>query len=55
MCSWEHKELNNIAEALGADDVASYPSDRFDEIWYDPAPYKKITDIVSENCPGLDN
>lgn len=53
--SWEHKALRDIAEALGADNVKDYPKKRFDEIWIDPYPYSEITDIVSENCPGLDN
>ncbi|KFG79890.1 putative phosphoglycerate mutase family protein [Metarhizium anisopliae] len=52
---WEHKALRDIAEALGADNVKDYPKKRFDEIWIDPYPYSEITDIVSENCPGLDN
>ncbi|OAA34618.1 hypothetical protein NOR_08376 [Metarhizium rileyi] len=52
---WEHKALRDIAEELGADNVKDYPKKRFDEIWIDPYPYSKITDIVSENCPGLDD
>ncbi|KAF5000632.1 hypothetical protein FDECE_11169 [Fusarium decemcellulare] len=51
---WEHKRLNNLVEALGADDVDNYPSDRFDIIWTDPPKYKEITAETSENCPGLD-
>lgn len=27
---------------------------RFDEIWTDPHPYKNITSITLEKCPGLD-
>jgi hypothetical protein len=23
-------------------------------IWTDPSPYKDITSVTSENCPGLD-
>ncbi|KAK2599028.1 hypothetical protein QQS21_005494 [Conoideocrella luteorostrata] len=51
---WEHKMLSELAEALGAENVRAYPSDRFDQIWIDPHPYSQITDIVSEHCPGLD-
>jgi hypothetical protein len=53
--SWEHDALKDIAQKLGAKKVSSYPSDRFDEIWFDPYPYSKITDIISEDCPGLDD
>ncbi|KHN94874.1 uncharacterized protein MAM_07293 [Metarhizium album ARSEF 1941] len=52
---WEHKALSDIAEELGADSAPKYPKKRFDEIWIDPWPYSQITDIVSENCPGLDD
>lgn len=52
--SWAHKQLNNIAEALGAKDVKNYPDDAFNLIWVDPPPYKHITDVLNENCPGLD-
>ncbi|KAM0429748.1 hypothetical protein ACHAPT_006354 [Fusarium lateritium] len=52
---WEHKRLNNLAKELGADDVDNYPSDRFDIIWTDPPKYKEITEVTSENCPGLDD
>ncbi|KAI1846252.1 hypothetical protein JX266_007777 [Neoarthrinium moseri] len=52
---WEHKQLNNLAEALGAKDVDGYPDDSFDLIWTDPYDWTKITDITSENCPGLDD
>ncbi len=53
--SWEHKELNNIAEKLGVKDVDNYPDDRYDLIWTIPSPYKDITDEASEACPGLDD
>ncbi len=46
--------LNNIAEALGASDIDNYPDDRYDLIWTDPPNYTKITNVASENCPGLD-
>ncbi|KAI1128464.1 hypothetical protein F5Y10DRAFT_265100 [Nemania abortiva] len=52
---WEHNELNNIAEELGAKDVDNYPDDSYDLIWTQPYSYGKITDVTSENCPGLDN
>lgn len=53
--SWEHKKLNNIVEALGADDADNYPDDHYDLIWTDPYKYKEITSVTSENCPGLDD
>ncbi|KAL1891992.1 hypothetical protein Sste5346_007336 [Sporothrix stenoceras] len=52
---WEHDELTNIAEKLGADNVEDYPDDSFNLIWTQPYDYSKITSITSENCPGLDN
>ncbi|QUC23424.1 uncharacterized protein UV8b_07665 [Ustilaginoidea virens] len=52
---WEHKMLTELAEKLGDENAPSYPSDRFDEIWIDPHPYSRISDIVSEDCPGLDD
>ncbi|KAI1311764.1 hypothetical protein F5Y03DRAFT_288460 [Xylaria venustula] len=52
---WEHKELNNISEELGAKDVDSYPDDSYDLIWTQPYDYSDITSITSENCPGLDS
>ncbi|OAA33337.1 hypothetical protein AAL_00802 [Moelleriella libera RCEF 2490] len=51
---WEHKMLTELVAELGDDNAPDYPSDRFDQIWIDPSPYSQITDIVSENCPGLD-
>lgn len=51
---WEHKRLNNLAGALGAQDVDNYP-DVFNIVWTDPYPYNNITDKWSENCQGLDN
>lgn len=53
--SWEHKMLNNIAEALGAKKVDNYPDGNFNLIWTQPAPYTKIVKVSSEACPGLDN
>ncbi|UNI22317.1 hypothetical protein JDV02_008216 [Purpureocillium takamizusanense] len=52
---WEHKQLNNIAEALGAKKVDNYPDDAFNIIWTQPAPYNKIVKVSSEDCPGLDS
>ena len=52
--SWEHKMLNNLAKALGTKGVDQYPSDHFDLIWVDPSPYKELSEIGHENCPGLD-
>lgn len=51
---WEHDQLNNLAEELGANDVDNYPDDSYDLIWTQPYDYKKITDVTSESCPGLD-
>ncbi|CAM1503495.1 Fc.00g010860.m01.CDS01 [Cosmosporella sp. VM-42] len=51
---WEHKQLNNLAEALGAKDIDNYPDDSYDFIWTDPPKYAKIASVTSEQCPGLD-
>lgn len=51
---WEHKMLAELAEILGAEKAPDYPRDRFDRIWIDPFPYSRISDIVSEKCPGID-
>lgn len=52
---WEHSELHDIVKALGDKDAPDYPDDRFDIIWVDPPSYDDITDMYSEDCPGLDN
>ncbi|KAL4928175.1 putative phosphoglycerate mutase family protein [Aspergillus undulatus] len=52
---WEHDALTDIIEELGADDAPEYPSDSYDLIWTDPAPYTEIISETSEQCPGLDN
>ncbi|KAH8202254.1 hypothetical protein TruAng_003531 [Truncatella angustata] len=52
---WEHKQLNNLAEALGAGDVDKYPDDSYDLVWTDPYDWSKIAEVTSENCPGLDD
>jgi len=51
---WEHHELNNIAEAIGAKNVDNYPDDSYNLIWTQPYPYKDIS-VSSEDCPGLDD
>jgi hypothetical protein len=55
MNSWQHGQMNNILEALGAEDIENYPEDRYDVIWTVPSPYDEITAETSENCPGLDS
>ncbi|KAK7223425.1 hypothetical protein V2G26_011428 [Clonostachys chloroleuca] len=52
---WQHGQMNNILEALGAEDIENYPEDRYDVIWTVPSPYDEITAENSENCPGLDS
>ncbi|KAI0395719.1 putative phosphoglycerate mutase family protein [Xylariaceae sp. FL0594] len=52
---WEHKQLNNLAEELGAKDVDNYPDDAYDLIWTQPYDYDEITSVTSEDCPGLDD
>ncbi|KAF2971405.1 hypothetical protein GQX73_g2136 [Xylaria multiplex] len=51
---WEHNQLNNLAEELGAMDVSNYPDDSYDLIWTQPYDYDEITAVTSESCPGLD-
>ncbi|KAF3912267.1 hypothetical protein AA313_de0202314 [Arthrobotrys entomopaga] len=62
---WEHGELAEIADNIGVTGFAEstglagqevkYPSDRFDLIWFVPPPYNLITEVVSEQVPGLDD
>lgn len=54
---WEHKELTDIVEALGAKskNAPTYPDDSYNIIWTDPSDYKHITAMTSEDCPGLDD
>ncbi|KAL2060777.1 hypothetical protein VTL71DRAFT_9419 [Oculimacula yallundae] len=52
---WEHDNLSDIAKALGDSSPPTYPDNSFNLIWTDPAPYKDVTAITSENCPGLEN
>ncbi|KAJ5085411.1 hypothetical protein N7532_010182 [Penicillium argentinense] len=54
LIAWRHKNIPDIQEFLGSTDPLVYPDDRFDMIWTIPYPYDKITDIRSEECPGLD-
>ncbi|OJJ50255.1 hypothetical protein ASPZODRAFT_90240 [Penicilliopsis zonata CBS 506.65] len=51
---WEHAALNNIVEALGVSSYSNYPSDAYNLIWTDPYPWTEITNVTSEDCPGLD-
>ncbi|KAI1501837.1 hypothetical protein F5X99DRAFT_381158 [Biscogniauxia marginata] len=51
---WEHHQLNNLAEELGAT-IDDYPTESFDLIWTTPYDYREIVSITSESCPGLDN
>ncbi|RWA04791.1 hypothetical protein EKO27_g10316 [Xylaria grammica] len=51
---WEHSQLNNLSEELGAMDVDNYPDDSYDLIWTQPYDYNEITAVTSESCPGLD-
>jgi len=63
---WEHKELGKIAQALGVTKYSPnagplghgaivYPGDHFDLIWVVPYPYDEISEIRSEQVPGLDS
>ena len=52
---WEHSELTAIAEKLGASGVPDYPDDSYNLVWTDPYDYSAITNISSQNCPGLDD
>ncbi|KAJ6093042.1 hypothetical protein N7486_008331 [Penicillium sp. IBT 16267x] len=51
---WRHKSMSTIAELLGVKDYMEYPKDRFDIMWTIPYPYDRVTEVKSENCPGLD-
>ncbi|KAJ5677656.1 uncharacterized protein N7477_003289 [Penicillium maclennaniae] len=54
LISWRHSNLHIIQELLGFEHHVEYPEDRFDLIWTIPHPYDEITEIYSEQCPGLD-
>jgi hypothetical protein len=50
---WEHKRLTDLAAALGVQNPAVYPTDRFDLIWTCEEPYH-ATSESKQKCPGLD-
>jgi hypothetical protein len=61
---WEHGQLADIAKAIGVEGYATdsgwegkvkYPDDRFDLIWVVPPPWEEITEVKSEEVPGLDD
>ncbi|ESZ90225.1 putative phosphoglycerate mutase family protein [Sclerotinia borealis F-4128] len=52
---WEHDGLTEIVEALGDGEAPDYDGDEFNVIWTDPKPYTAITEMTSEDCPGLDS
>ncbi|KAJ5218963.1 uncharacterized protein N7498_001062 [Penicillium cinerascens] len=54
LISWRHSNMDEIQELLGSENPVDYPINRFDLIWTMPYPYNEITDIYSEECPGLD-
>ncbi|KAJ6102965.1 hypothetical protein N7486_005392 [Penicillium sp. IBT 16267x] len=60
---WEHHHLSDIAKAIGIIKFApssgwsgkvQCPGSRFDLVWVAPAPYDEITQVLSEDTPGLD-
>ncbi|KGO71686.1 Surfeit locus 6 [Penicillium italicum] len=54
LIAWRHSSMGGIEEELGALEPIEYPDERFDLIWTDPWPYGNVTNIKSEECPGLD-
>ncbi|KAJ5130785.1 60S ribosome biogenesis protein Rrp14 [Penicillium bovifimosum] len=54
LISWRHGKMDKIEEELGALEPIEYPEDRYDLIWTDPWPYGNVTNVKSEECPGLD-
>ncbi|KAE8352464.1 hypothetical protein BDV28DRAFT_135134 [Aspergillus coremiiformis] len=54
LIAWRHGKMKKLVRALGYDDPPRYPDNRFDLVWTIPFPYNNITDIRSEECPGLD-
>lgn len=54
LIAWRHGKMKQLVQALGYDDPPEYPEDRFDLAWTIPFPYGNITEIWSEQCPGLD-
>ncbi|GIJ91152.1 hypothetical protein Asppvi_010117 [Aspergillus pseudoviridinutans] len=58
---WEHHNLSNIAKAIGIEGFAEgsggsgevkYPGSHFDLVWVVPAPYDKITRVLSQDTVG---
>ncbi|KAF7597502.1 hypothetical protein BBP40_003749 [Aspergillus hancockii] len=54
LIAWRHGKMRELVEILGSENPVEYPEDRFDLMWTIPFPYSNITDIRSEECPGLD-
>ncbi|KAJ5948576.1 hypothetical protein N7454_001883 [Penicillium verhagenii] len=54
LVSWRHGNMKKILPLLGVENGVKYPRHRFDIIWTIPYPYDQLTEIKSENCPGLD-
>ncbi|KAJ5257140.1 hypothetical protein N7478_013244 [Penicillium angulare] len=54
LVAWRHKNMVEIQQMLGVVDPIEYPEDRFDLSLRIPYPYDTITEIKSEECPGLD-
>ncbi|ODM23457.1 hypothetical protein SI65_01046 [Aspergillus cristatus] len=54
LVSWRHGRMAEIAERLGVEEPPEYPYHRFDLVWTIPYPYDKVTEVWSEECPGLD-
>ncbi|KAJ5525046.1 hypothetical protein N7494_011696 [Penicillium frequentans] len=51
---WRHKSMSTIAELLGVREHIKCPKNSYDLIWTIPYPYDRVTELKSENCPGLD-
>ncbi|TGO61011.1 hypothetical protein BOTNAR_0136g00140 [Botryotinia narcissicola] len=55
LISWQHGALTDIVKALGDENAPKWKKHAYDIIWTDPKPYTGLTEITSENCPGLDD
>ncbi|KAF7885969.1 uncharacterized protein EAF02_004478 [Botrytis sinoallii] len=55
LISWQHGALTDIVKALGDENAPKWKKHAYDTIWTDPKPYTGLTEITSENCPGLDD
>ncbi|ATZ50553.1 hypothetical protein BCIN_06g00500 [Botrytis cinerea B05.10] len=55
LISWQHGALTDIAKALGDENAPKWKKHSYDTIWTLPEPYTDITEMTSENCPGLDD